>query len=274
METLKVQNSAPAQERAGSSSLISGAQTAEPLTAKPPPQITPQSPGVQQALGNLFNLEQPQQILKLNEGDYVFKAGDKPQGLYSLKSGAVKIVTHRPLTRGRVSSPDFINRIVAPGEFFGLGPLIKGTEYSFFARALRASEVYVYPKEVVTQFMSGSSHLLKSVFSQMTRDLEINENTSQLHYLASVQERISYQLALLAERLGTPVEGGGLSLSLRLTRNELAQLAGTINESLSRHLTELKNEGIIDLKGREIIVKNLPALKEKSGNFDFTQAQS
>ncbi len=264
METLKLQNDSPVTERTGSSSLVSGLQTSEPSTVRtfPPVQGIP---------GVSFGLEQPQQILKLNEGDYVFKAGEMPQGLYSLKSGAVKIVTHRPLTRGRVSSPEFINKIVAPGEFFGFTPLVKNTEYTFFARALRASEVLVYPKEVITQFMTSSNNLLKTVFAQISHDLEVNETTSQLHYLASVQERIAYQLAILAERLGTPVEGGGLSLSLRLTRNELAQLAGTINESLSRHLTELKNEGIIDLKGREIIVKNLPLLKEKSGNFSLTK---
>jgi CRP-like cAMP-binding protein len=81
-----------------------------------------------------------------------------------------------------------------------------------------------------------------------------------------VQERIAYQILLLADKFGAQTTQG-LSLNLRLTRNELAQLAGTINESLSRHLTEFKNEGIIDLNGKEIIVKNRQALMARSGNF-------
>jgi hypothetical protein len=36
---------------------------------------------------------------------------------------------------------------------------------------------------------------------------------------------------------------------------------------LSRHLTEFKNEGLIDVNGKEIIVKDLEGLKAKSGNF-------
>lgn len=101
---------------------------------------------------------------------------------------------------------------------------------------------------------------------QMAEDLQSFETISQLHYLASVQERIAYQLVLLTHKFGVPVPEG-LSLNLKLSRNELAQLAGTINESLSRHLTEFRNENIIDVHGKEIIVKDLDALKRKSGNF-------
>jgi len=208
----------------------------------------------------------PQKILNLQEGSVVFRVGEIPQGLYFLKSGAIKLVTERKLNRGRVSSPEFINKIVAPGEFFGFKAAVLEMNYPFYAEVLTSAEVWVYSLESIKEIMNGPDSLMKAVLQQIAADLEAHEQTAQLHYLASVQERIAYQLALLAEKFGERVEGG-LSLNLHLTRNELAQLAGTINESLSRHLTELKNEGLIDLRGKEIIVKNLPALKDKSGNF-------
>lgn len=206
------------------------------------------------------------QVVRVRESELIFNAGEMPRGLYFLKSGAVKLVSERPCKRGRGSNPEFINKIVSAGEFFGFKALIFGKEYPFYAQALSASELHIFPTAVITQVMSGSNDLLKLVLQQVAQDLDIHEKTAQLHYLASVQERISYQLALLAEKFGVAVEGG-LSLNLRLTRNELAQLAGTINESLSRHLTELKALGIIDVRGKEIIVKNLPELKARSGNF-------
>ncbi len=84
--------------------------------------------------------------------------------------------------------------------------------------------------------------------------------------MASVEERIAYQLILMSEKFGVETEDG-VSLNLKLTRNELAQMASTINESLSRHLTEFKNEGLIELNGKEIIIKNKAGLMAKSGNF-------
>jgi CRP-like cAMP-binding protein len=91
------------------------------------------------------------------------------------------------------------------------------------------------------------------------------ETTNQFHYLASVQERIAYQLVVLADRFGVPLANGSVSLNLKLTRNELAQMASTINESLSRHLTEFKNENLIDLNGKEILIKDREGLLSKSG---------
>jgi CRP-like cAMP-binding protein len=92
------------------------------------------------------------------------------------------------------------------------------------------------------------------MLAQMVREVENHENNTQFHYLASVQERIWHQLNMLADRFGV-IKEDGVHLNLRLTRSELAQLAGTINESLSRHLTELKGQGIIDLQGKEIIIR-------------------
>ena len=200
--------------------------------------------------------------LKFKEGAYVFRENEAPKGFYFLKSGALKIVTFRPLTRGRVASSEFINKLVGPGEYFGFKPVLQGSSYNFYAKALANSEVVLYKPEALYHV----EHLGRDVMQQMAKDLENHERNAQLHYLASVQERIAYQLAILAERFGTPAENG-ISIQLRLTRNELAQLAGTINESLSRHLTEFKTLGLLDVHGKEIVVKNLQALKDLSGNF-------
>ena len=134
------------------------------------------------------------------------------------------------------------------------------------AKAIRPTTVWLYPKDVVLTGLQQASPLLKMLLQQAISDIESYEITNQLHYLASVQERIAYQLVVLADKFGVQVPAG-ISLNLKLTRNEFAQLASTINESLSRHLTEFKNEGLIELNGKEIIIKDMKALMSKSGNF-------
>jgi CRP-like cAMP-binding protein len=205
---------------------------------------------------------EPATALKFKEGEFIFHENETPKGIYFLKSGAVKIVTFRPLTRGRVTSSEFVNKLVGPGEYFGFKPVLQGSTYGFYAKVLLPAEVTLHSAEETFK----NPALNKGLVQQMARDLESHERNAQLHYLASVQERIAFQLALLAEKFGNHTEGG-ISINLRLTRNELAQLAGTINESLSRHLTEFKNLGLLDVRGKELIVKNLPALQELSGNF-------
>jgi CRP/FNR family cyclic AMP-dependent transcriptional regulator len=210
--------------------------------------------------------EVPISTLHFNEGEIIFRAGEKPKGIYILKNGCVKLSSTRELTRGRMPSPEFVNKVVAPGEIFGFKGLIKNTVSPVTAKALRTTEVEMYSSEAVMNIMNGPSSILKMMLSQLLADIEKLETVGQLHYLASVQERIAYQLTLLGDKFGLETPGG-LLLNLKLTRNELAQLAGTINESLSRHLTEFKTEGIIDLNGKEIIIKDREALRAKSGNF-------
>src|SRR6185312_4269021 len=223
---------------------------------------------VQQTQQNVVPLrwDQPSEVLHLKENELVYRESDIPKGLYYVKSGAVKIVINRKLTRGRVSSPEFVTKIVGRGEFFGYQAIVNGSNHTSFAKTVHASEIQIFPKEVVTTAVGAATGLAKQLLNQMVKDLDAHEVINQLHYLASVQERIAYQLILLADKFGVSTNDGTL-IDLKLTRNELAQLAGTINESLSRHLTELKNENVIVRNGKLIILQVLATLMSTSGNF-------
>ncbi|MEK2689787.1 Crp/Fnr family transcriptional regulator [Bdellovibrio sp. GT3] len=208
----------------------------------------------------------PYEVIHLKEEEMIFKEGDTPKGLYYVQSGCVKVVVNRSHARGRTTTNEYVTKLVSPGEYFGYKALVKGGVATCHAKAVKSTVLWLYPRELIQVAMAQASPMVKLLLNQSVNDLESFENTSQLHYLASVQERIAYQLVILADRFGTQTPNG-ISLNLKLTRNEFAQLASTINESLSRHLTEFKNEGLIDLNGKEIIIKNRDGLMRRSGNF-------
>lgn len=221
---------------------------------------------IQNTLSSSFVYDVQYEIIHYREGEVLFKEGETPRGLYLLKTGCVKLVVNRTQNRGRTTTPEYVTKLVAPGEMFGYKSLVRGGAHKLHAVAIKPTTVWLYPKEAIFDALQAVSPLLRNIIEQAVADIENFENTSQLHYLASVQERIAHQMLVLADRFGTPVRDG-ISLNLKLTRNEFAQLASTINESLSRHLTEFKNEGIIELNGKEIIIKNKEALLKKSGNL-------
>lgn len=208
----------------------------------------------------------PYEVIHLKEEEMIFKEGDTPKGLYYVQSGCVKVVVNRAHARGRTTTNEYVTKLVSPGEYFGYKALVKNTTSQCHAKAVKPTVLWLYPRELIQVATAQASPLIKLLLNQSVSDLESFENTSQLHYLASVQERIAYQLVLLADKFGVQTPNG-TSLNLKLTRNEFAQLASTINESLSRHLTEFKNEGLIDLNGKEIIIKNREGLMRRSGNF-------
>ncbi len=226
-----------------------------------PTPTPPTSPGYHSPSNDLAY-----EVIHLKEGEVLFREGESPKGIYFVQTGCVKMVVNRNLQRGRTTSPEYVTKLVPPGEFFGYKALVKGTVSASMAKAIRPTVVWLYPRHVINQTVEAASPLVKLILQQAVADIESYETTGQLHYLASVQERIAYQLVLLADKFGVQTDQG-VSLNLKLTRNEFAQLASTINESLSRHLTEFKNEGLIELNGKEIIIKDKKGLMLKSGNF-------
>lgn len=206
------------------------------------------------------------EIIHFKEGDVIFRHGEESRGLYYVQSGCVKMFVLQDQVRGRTATAEYVTRLVGPTEYFGYKAIVRGGQVMAEAKAVKPTTVWLYNKKMVEEALNSANPIVRTLLKQAVSDLEGYEQTSQLHYLASVQERIAYQLVILADRFGVKTQDG-ISLNLKLTRNELAQLASTINESLSRHLTEFKGEGLIDLNGKEIIIKNRAALMAKSGNF-------
>ena len=186
--------------------------------------------------------------------------------LQILKSGCVKLFVSRENSRGRTTSPEYVTKLISPGEVFGYKAVVRQIDARAYAKAVKDTVVWMYSKESVLNVIAAAHPLVRTVLEQAIVDIESYEKISQLHYLASVQERIAYQLVLIADRFGIETPNG-ISINLKLTRNEFAQLASTINESLSRHLTEFKNDGLIDINGKEIIIKDRVGLAARSGNF-------
>ncbi len=211
------------------------------------------------------------ELIKLPDNSFIFSEGELPKGIYQVKSGAVKLVIRRPYSRGRTATPDFVVKVVGPGEYFGYTALLQKGKHSYYAKTIRPSEIVIHSPAPILGVLSGPSSVVKDLLLQSLKDLEQIENTVQTQYLASVQERIAHQILVLADRFGVKTDKG-VALSLRLTRNELAQLASTINESLSRHLTEFKTEGLIDLPGKDIVILNRSGLASRAGWADPSAA--
>lgn len=212
-----------------------------------------------------LNSESPYEIIHIKEGDVVFKEGEPARGLFYVQSGCLKMYVNRSQARGRTTTPEYVTKLVGPGEYCGYKAIVRGGPSMATAKAIKTSTLWLYPKDVISKALQSSSPIFKILLNQAIYDLDTYEVTSQLHYLASVQERIAHQLVMLGDKFGVPT-ANGTSINLKLTRNEFAQLASTINESLSRHLTEFKTEGLIELNGKEIIIKDRAGLLMKSGN--------
>lgn len=215
-------------------------------------------PGMQ----NLYSLDEsiPSKVLELQTGDELFRANEESPGLFMLEEGCIKLGFRRSIPRGRVPHDEFVTKLVSPGEFFSLHVLKDGPGKAYFAQAVRPSKVVFYPKEYAEKLLKSTPPLIRSFLEQALRDVDQYQSRAEVHHLATVEQKISSELLRLAQIFGEQ-RSDGTAISLSLTRNEIAQLADTINESMSRYLTRFQNRGWLEVRGREILLKNLEELK-------------
>lgn len=193
----------------------------------------------------------------LNAGEILFKQGQYPAGLYIVTSGKIKISKFN--SEGREQILQFIKE----GDLVGYRSFVCQESYTCTATALTHVDLCFLKDDIVLSLFKRKPELYFRFMKLLAKDLKDSEE--QLMHIAqkSVRERVAESLLLLANVYGT--EEDGLTLNVTLKREELAGIAGTIRETATRFLYELRDSHIIQLSGKKIKILDRQGL-EKSAN--------
>lgn len=166
-------------------------------------------------------------LVEFDRGEEIFAEGDLARWLYVALDGHVKIAKLTPAGR------EVILEIFGPGDPIGAVAVYEGKTFPASARALEPVRCLRTPRDAFFRLLAERPTLLAGLLGGLT--LRLMELTDRLVELsgARVEERMARLLLKQAAELGRP-ERGGLFLPLHLTRQELADLAGTTLETAIR----------------------------------------
>ena len=185
--------------------------------------------------------------------EIIFHAEDGPHYLYFLQDGEVK--TYKTHADGK----EYITNIYRRGEFFGLAALFTNKTYSDSAVVLKKSDIIKVPKDEFYDFLSNdkkmSTHLIQ-LLSDYIQDQELQRVS--LAY-DSVRKRTAEALLLLYKRY---ISNENSTPTIIISREDLAGIAGTATETVIRCLGEFKEDNLIVVDGREIIITNPEGLRQ------------
>ncbi|WP_336490986.1 helix-turn-helix domain-containing protein [Methylobacterium nigriterrae] len=178
----------------------------------------------------------------------VFAEGDR-SAFYKVVSGAAR--TYKLLSDGRRQ----IDAFHLPGDIFGVEA---GEEHRFSAEAVTDTKLVVYRRERGA-LTSDDGSLAREVVSAMMRSLERAQDHMMLLGRKSAKERIASFLLGLSERVAQQ----GTSLDLPMSRADIADHLGLTVESVSRAVTQLERDGLIELppNRRAVVLRNAAALR-------------
>ena len=130
-------------------------------------------------------------------------------------------------------------------------------KYTNSATALEDSEVYMIPKEDFFALLYKNAEVSRKFIKMLSDNLV--EKEEQLLKLAynSVRKRVAEALLTLESRYK---KEGEKNFSINITREDIANLAGTATETTIRTLSDFKEEKLIEIKGGTITIVDLEKL--------------
>jgi len=205
------------------------------------------SEATQKEISRLFTEE------KYQRDDYIFFEGDPPDWFHIIKEGKVKLVKHSD------TGKDVILQIFAPGEMFGEASLFDRKPYPSSAQAMEPCTILKLSRKDFLLFFGRHPFVATEMIMELGRQLREAHATIKSLAVDRVEQRIASILLKLADQLGTR-EGGGIVLNLSLTRQDLADIAGTTVETTIRVMSRFTKSKIIKPVSGKILILNSPAL--------------
>lgn len=190
----------------------------------------------------------------------IFHEDNYPMGLFAIFSGKVKVY------KTSESGKEQIVRLAKDGDALGYRSLISGEKYEVSATALEDSRLCFIPKNIFLNSLKQSNNLVHRVMELLSHDLKFAENKVADMAQKSVKERLAETLLMLMQFYG--IDESTMAINVTLSREDLANLVGTATETLIRSLSEFKQNEIVELSGKKIIIRNLSLLKKIANLFD------
>ncbi|SDP97082.1 cAMP-binding domain of CRP or a regulatory subunit of cAMP-dependent protein kinases [Mucilaginibacter sp. OK268] len=193
-------------------------------------------------LAELKKIIQERKIRLFKKNQVIYYDGDKGNGLYLVTGGKIKTI--KLAEDGR----ELMTGIYGTDEYLGVNAMLANEVYTDTATALEDSTVCLIPKDQLEQLL----HLYPEVAREFIKLLanDIRDKEDQLMQLAyhSVRKRMAEALSRLHRQQSSGADG------FKITREDLAAMAGMATETVSRTLSDFKEEGLIEKRGSLIQV--------------------
>lgn len=186
------------------------------------------------------------------KGEYIFEEGMHANGLYCILSGKVKII------RSGEGGKEQIVRLAGIRDVLGYRALLAGDSYRASAAALEDTTVGFVPKNKFFDILNSSPEMAMQMMRLLSQELDQSETKRVDITTKSVRERIAEVLLLLKETYGLQTDNQ--TLDVNISREDLASMVGTATEVAIRQLTKLREEGLVETKGRQIKLLDIAGL--------------
>ncbi len=184
------------------------------------------------------------------KNELIFSEGDNGDGFYINIEGLVKIFKLSP------EGKEQILHIFGPGEPYGEVPVFSGKTFPANAETISKCRSLFFPRKAIVNLITANPSIALNMLAVLS--LRLRQFTVQVENLSlkEVPGRLAAHLLMLSiEQDKTD------TIYLHISKSQLASLLGTIPETLSRILSKMAGQNLIDVQGRKIKLLDIDGLE-------------
>jgi CRP/FNR family cyclic AMP-dependent transcriptional regulator len=179
----------------------------------------------------------------------IIAAGDPTDAMYIVVSGRLKVVMSDK------EGQEVILAILDQGEFFGEMGLIAQAPRSATVTTIEPCELLTITRADFTKCLQGNFELTMNVIRGLVKRLREADKKIGSLALMDVYGRVARLLLEMAETID-----GQKVITKKLTKRDIAKMIGASREMVSRVMKELQTSGRIEVRAREILLRDSLAL--------------
>ena len=190
-------------------------------------------------------------------GKHLFRAGDPFRSLFAIRAGSVKT---RTLSE---EGGESVSGFYLPGDLIGLEAIHTG-RHACDALTLESTRVCEIPFQRLEDLIVAIPMLGQRLMRILSRGIGADAELFTLLARKNAEQRLATFLCSLALRLrerGLPDRAFVLTLS----RHDIGSYLGLALETVSRLFSRFQQQGLIALRGKQVTLKELEALREMAG---------
>jgi len=187
----------------------------------------------------------------VNKGEILFSEGDEGKGFFVIAEGRLKVFKVSP------EGKEQILHILGPGQPFGEVSVFAGQRFPANAQALDKARVLFLPRAAIVNLIAANPSLALNMLAVMSKKLRQFAVQIENLSLKEMPARLASYLIFLAEK-----QDAIDTVTLNISKGQLASILGTIPETLSRIFAKLSGQNLIRVEGKKITLLDRSGLED------------
>lgn len=196
---------------------------------------------ISKGANTLEGLVSDRDTIQFRKKNTIYLEGTRPSRLYFVQKGKVK--AYKTSEDGK----EFIVGLYNEGDFFGHVALLEGGNHKETTAALEDVELALIPRRDFEELMASNKEIARKFIALLAKNItDMEDQLVRIAYY-SLRKKVAHALLTLHHKYKDDI---------KISRENLATLAGTATESLIRTLSDFKSEQLIDIREGAIRILN------------------